>query len=266
MRLFFTPVARESAGAAGVAAVPAPWAARTATASRRRPSRELAAQTTPVPAPAASLLTHGWAGDAQQMRAAGATHWRQRASIPVLLDLPAHGAGDGARATLPQWVRALFTASATLGPWHGVVAQFAGRVGGRARAGSRAVGRARLALVALTPPPPALFSAPVRGRAWPNDSLAERMGACDRAARRGAAPRRGAVSRADWLGPAGDAVPRNARRHDADDRTAPLTTGRALADALPHARLQVTQGLEQRGRILEDAAVVDAVVRHLGER
>ena len=53
------------------------------------------------------LLAHGWAGDAQQMRALGDAV-AAAGFDPVLLDLPAHGASEGTRATLPQWVRALF--------------------------------------------------------------------------------------------------------------------------------------------------------------
>jgi pimeloyl-ACP methyl ester carboxylesterase len=64
----------------------------------------------------------------------------------------------------------------------------------------------------------------------------------------------------DWLGPR--VAQPTLVLHDADDRTAPLATGRALAGALRHGHLQVTQGLGHR-RILEDAAVVDAVVQHL---
>ncbi|HET9205083.1 MAG TPA: TetR family transcriptional regulator, partial [Burkholderiaceae bacterium] len=47
-----------------------------------------------------------------------------------------------------------------------------------------------------------------------------------------------------------------------DDRTAPLSTGRALAGALRGATLQVTHGLGHR-RILDDASVIASAVQHL---
>jgi len=50
--------------------------------------------------------------------------------------------------------------------------------------------------------------------------------------------------------------------HDRGDRTAPLATGRALAAALRHADLHLTEGLGHR-RVLEDPLVIDRVVRYL---
>ena len=105
-------------------------------------------------------------------------------------------------------------------------------------------------------PPPALFLRWYAAGLGLNDSLAERM-------ERAIARREGVGVEQfapDWLGPR--VTQPTLVLHDADDRTAPLATGRALAGALPHARLQVTRGLGHR-RILEDAAVVDAVVKHL---
>jgi pimeloyl-ACP methyl ester carboxylesterase len=53
--------------------------------------------------------------------------------------------------------------------------------------------------------------------------------------------------------------------HDRGDRAAPLAAAHALATALPHGRLLVTDGLGHR-RGLVDAAVIGAVVEHLRGR
>jgi pimeloyl-ACP methyl ester carboxylesterase len=199
------------------------------------------------------LLAHGWAGDAQQMRALGDAA-ATAGFDPVLLDWPAHGASAGARATLPQWVRALFSASAGLGPWHGVVAHSLGTLA-VTHAVARGLTAGRLVLIAPSPPP-ALFLRWFAAGLGLTDALAERM--------EQVILRREGVGveqfGPDWLG-ARVAVP-TLVLHDGDDRTAPLATGRALAGALHGARLQITQGLGHR-RILEDDGVIAAAVQHL---
>jgi len=248
MRLFFTPVARDRR--ARVSAVPAPWRPQ-----RHRFERgELVSwQRGDTAGARRVLLTHGWAGDAQQMRVLGDA-LAAAGFDPVLLDLPAHGASDGTRATLPQWVRALFTASAGMGPWFGVVAHSLGALA-VTHASARGLSAQRLALLAPSPPP-ALFLRWYAAGLGLNDSLAERM-------ERAIARREGVGVEQfapDWLGPR--VTQPTLVLHDAEDRTAPLVTGRAFAHALRDARLQVTRGLGHR-RLLEDAAVVDAVVQHL---
>jgi pimeloyl-ACP methyl ester carboxylesterase len=249
MRLFFTPMARDRR--ARVAAVPAPWHAQ----RHRFEDGELVSwQRSDSPGQTRRvLLTHGWAGDAQQMRALGDAV-AAAGFAPVLLDLPAHGASDGTRATLPQWVRALFTASATLGPWYGVVAHSLGALA-VSHAAARGLSAERLALLAPSPPP-ALFLRWYAAGLGLNDALAERM-------ERAIAHREGVGVEQfapDWLGQR--VTQPTLVLHDADDRTAPLATGRALASALRDGRLQTTQGLGHR-RILEDTAVIDAVLGHL---
>jgi len=249
LRLFFTPQARDRR--ARLAAVPAPWRAHrhrfeqgTLVSWQRG---DTAGQTRRV------LLTHGWAGDAQQMRALGDAV-ASAGFDPVLLDLPAHGASDGSRATLPQWVRAVFAASAGLGPWYGVIAHSLGALA-VAHAAARGLSAQRLVLVAPSPPP-ALFLRWYANGLGLNDHLAERM--------EQAIQRREGVGveqfAPDWLGPR--VAQPTLVLHDSEDRTAPLATGRALASALRDARLQVTSGLGHR-RILDDAAVTQAVVQHL---
>ena len=248
MRLFFTPVARDRR--ARVSAVPPPWLPQQ---HRFEGGTLVSWRRSDTDGDRRVLLTHGWAGDAQQMRAL-AQALAAAGFDPVMLDLPAHGASDGSRATLPQWVRALFTASASLGPWYGVVAHSLGALA-VAHASARGLSSERLALLAPSPPP-ALFLRWYAAGLGLNEALAERM-------ERAIARREGVGVEQfapDWLGPR--VTQPTLVLHDADDRTAPLATGRALARALRDAHLQVTQGLGHR-RILEDAAVVDAVAQHL---
>jgi pimeloyl-ACP methyl ester carboxylesterase len=248
MRLFLTPLARGRR--ARQLAVPAHW----------RPQRHrfesgtlVSWQRSDTAGRPRVLLAHGWAGDAQQMRALGEAV-AAAGFDPVLLDFPAHGASEGSRATLPQWVRALFSASAGLGPWHGVIAHSLG-----ALAVTHAVARGLRAerLVLISPsPPPAMFLRWFAAGLGLTDALAERM--------EQAILRREGVGveqfGPDWLG-ARMTLP-TLVLHDSDDRTAPLTTGRALAGALRGATLQVTQGLGHR-RILDDASVIASAVQHL---
>lgn len=249
MRLFFTPVARGRR--ARSLDVPAPW----------HPHRHRFESGTVVSWQRADtagrarrvLLTHGWAGDAQQMRPLGDA-LAAAGFDPVLLDLPAHGASTGSRANLPQWVRALFSTSAGLGPWYGAVAHSLGALA-VGHAVARGLSAQRLVLLAPSPPP-ALFLRWYAAGLGLNDSLAERM---ERAIvrREGVGVEQFAP---DWLG-ARLALP-TLVVHDRGDRTAPVATGRALAAAIPRARLQLTQGLGHR-RVLEDPVVAASVLQHL---
>lgn len=250
MRLFFTPLAPQRARRARSA--PAAW-------SSRRHRFEGGWLTTwhhvgpddPTAQPV--LLAHGWAGDAQQMRPLGEA-LAQAGYDPVLLDLPAHGASSGRRATLPQWVRAMFAVSANLGPWHAVAGHSLGSLAA-ANALARGLAAERLVLIASSPPP-ALFLRWFAAGLGMTDSLAQRM--------------EGSIQRLEgvgvdqfepaWLGA-------RLRQpvllvHDADDRTAPLTNARQLAEALPSSQTLVTQGLGHR-RILDDSRVLARVLEHL---
>jgi pimeloyl-ACP methyl ester carboxylesterase len=248
MRLFFTPLARGRR--ARLLDVPAHW-------QRQRHRFEsgmlVSWQRSDTAGLPRVLLVHGWAGDAQQMRALGEAI-AAAGFDPVLLDLPAHGASEGSRATLPQWVRALFSASAGLGPWYGVVAHSLGALA-VTHAVARGLTAQRLVLIAPSPPP-ALFLRWFAAGLGLTEALAERM--------EQAILRREGVGveqfGPEWLGPR--MVLPTLVLHDGDDRTAPLATGRALAGALRGAELRVTQGLGHR-RILDDASVIAAAVQHL---
>jgi len=250
LRLFFTPmplklVARRQP-------VPAPWRIERwpfehgAMAAYRRDDPH-------APERPTVLLVHGWAGDALQMLTLAEA--LDRAGLnPVLLDFPGHGRSDGWRATLPQFVRALWAASARLGPLHAVVAHSLGAVAA-AHAVANGLPVQRLALLA-TSPPPALFLQWFARSLGLGDSVPARMSA--------------AIERVEgvpllrfepaWLGQR-LALP-TLIVHDEGDRVSPLAVGRRLSDTIQGAQFLTTRGLGHR-RVLADEAVAHSVAEHL---
>ncbi len=253
LRLFFTPLPLKLA--ARRQTLPAPWRVehwsfeQGAVAMYRRTSATLA----DAPARPTVLLVHGWAGDAQQMlglaNALAATGFD-----PVLLDFPAHGRSGGWRASLPQFVRALWAASARLGPLHGVVAHSLGALAA-AHAAANGLPVGRLALIAPSPPP-ALFLQWFARSLRLGEGISQRMGAT--LERVEGVPL--AHFEPAWLGP------RLAQPtlivHDEGDRVSPLAVGQRLSQAVAGARLLVTRSLGHR-RVLADEAVAQEVVSHL---
>lgn len=199
------------------------------------------------------LLTHGWAGDAQQLRPLADT-LAQAGFEPVLLDLPAHGRSSGWRSNLLQWVRALFAVTARFGPWDGVVAHSLGALA-MSHALARGLPARRAALVALAPPP-AQFMNWFAQAMGASESLAVRM--------RGHVERREGVSLGHfepaWL--AERVTQPTLIVHDRGDVTAPLSGSEALLAGLPAGRLHVTEGLGHR-RLLSDPGVMQQVLAHL---
>jgi pimeloyl-ACP methyl ester carboxylesterase len=231
--------------------VPVPWAAR------RRPFEggwlTTWQRTDVAPGAPPVLLVHGWGGDAHQWRALG-DRLAAAGFDPVLLDLPAHGRSHGRRSTLPQWVRALFSVTAALGPWHGVVAHSLGALAA-AHALARGLPARRLALVA-TSPPPRQFLRWFAGVLGLGEDQAQRMQA--RIEQREGLP----LMRfeAEWLGPR--VAQPTLLVHDTEDRTAPIAEAQRLGAAIAGARFQTTQGLGHR-RILSDPAVLDSLLHDL---
>ncbi|MFT3953697.1 MAG: alpha/beta fold hydrolase [Piscinibacter sp.] len=251
LRLFFTPLPWKLAARR---ALPAPWRIErwafegTHLAAHRRsdidPGRPLV------------LLVHGWAGSAGQMRRLGDVLAAQ-GFAPVLLDFPAHGASGGWRSTLPQFARAIFAATARLGPLHGVVAHSLGALAAL-HASARGLPVQRLALVAPSAPPAQFIT-------WFAGSfgLPERLGLRMQAQ----IERREGVALAEfepaWLG--ARAQQPTLLLHDEGDRIAPFAASQRLAQAMPALRLEPRSGLGHR-RILDDAGVADAVAAHLRDQ
>jgi pimeloyl-ACP methyl ester carboxylesterase len=249
LQLFFTPLPGKQQARAK--AVPATW-----TASRHPfEGGELTTWQRPDAAGRPRvLLVHGWAGDAQQWRPLG-DRLAAAGFDPVLLDLPAHGRSDGARSTLPQWVRALFAVSARLGPWHGIAAHSLGALAS-AHAAARGLPVKRLALVA-TSPPPRQFLRWFAGVLGPGEALAARMQASIE--RREGVPME--QFEPAWLG--SRLAQPTLVVHDRDDRTAPFAGAERFAASVAGARLVAPSGLGHR-RVLADASVLEEIVEHLG--
>lgn len=250
LRLFFTPLPLKLA--ARRRAVPAPWRLehwpfeQSSMAVYRRDAVGEAERPT-------VLLVHGWAGDALQMRSlADALHGA--GLNPVLLDFPGHGRSGAWRATLPQFVRALWAASARLGPLEAVVAHSLGAVAA-AHAVANGLPVQRLALLAPSPPPAQFLHWFARSLGL-GDAMPARMhSAIERVE---GVP----LTRFDpaWLGPR-LTLP-TLVVHDEGDRVSPLAVGQRLAGAIAGAQLLTTQGLGHR-RVLADLAVANAVQAHL---
>lgn len=199
------------------------------------------------------LFVHGWAGHGLQMRAL-ADAVADAGGAPVLIDLPGHGRSSGWHATLPQFVRGLWAASARLGPLHGLVAHSMGALAA-AHAVAHGLPVGRLALLA-TSPPPKLVLKWFTGGFGLGTPVGMRM-------RQLIEAREGIDFdhfEADAL--AGRLPAATLVVHDADDRAAPADLARRLADGVAGARWLGTRGLGHR-RVLADAAVVREVAEHV---
>lgn len=249
MGLFFTPVPTK--WLARSRAVPRPWVERQVPFEGGHIS--VWQRQDIEPGRPKVLLTHGWAGDAQQMRPLADT-LAHAGFEPVLLDLPAHGRSSGLRSNLYQWVRALFAVTARFGPWDGVVAHSLGTLA-LSHALARGLPARRAVLVALAPAPWQFLRwfAQAMGT---NESLAARM--------RGRFEQREGVSLGHfepaWL--AERVEQPTLIVHDRGDVTAPILSSETLLAGLSDGKLHVTDGLGHR-RLLNDPAVMRQVREHL---
>lgn len=253
-QFFITPLPLKQA--ARHRPVPATWHLQ----RWRLGSRELALwqRQSPVDGPSAArprvLLVHGWAGDAQQLRPLGDALWAAGLE-PWLLDLPAHGRSSGWQSHLPEFVEVLGRVGQRLGPLQGLVGHSLG-----ALAASQALARGllearRLALLACSAPPRQVLG-------WYGSSLGLRGEVLGRLHRRLEHISGHALEQFEpsWLATR-LGLP-TLLLHDRADRAAPATVSEQLAATLPQARLLLTEGLGHR-RLLADAAVLDAIGRHL---
>ena len=248
LRLFFTPLPLKLAMRRPLSA---PWTVSTwpfegvSLAAYRRQDIE--------PGRPCVLLVHGWAGTGQQLRAIGDA-LAAAGFDPVLLDFPAHGRAGGWRSTLPQFTRAIYAATARLGPLHAVVGHSLGALA-TLHTAARGLPVQRLVLLAPSAPP-ALFLRWFAGSFGLADSVPQRM--------RERIESREGVSlgefEPDWLGQrVGQPT---LVVHDEGDRVAPFDVGRRVARALANGSLHSTHGLSHT-RVLGDPTVALAVLRHL---
>ncbi|HZE92639.1 MAG TPA: alpha/beta hydrolase, partial [Rhizobacter sp.] len=170
------------------------------------------------------------------------------------LDFPGHGRSQAWQSSLPQFARAIWAASARLGPLHAVVAHSLGAVAvAHAAAGGLPVERLALLAPAASP---ALFMTWFAGSFGLDAALPARM-------RASVERREGVVLdhyEPAWLGPR--VTQRTLVVHDEADRVAPFAVGQRWAQVVGDAQLLATRGLGH-GRVLRDAAVVRAVQAHL---
>jgi len=249
LRLFFTPlptkrVARRRALPPGWTLEHWPFETRSIAVYRRADAR---------PDAPTVLLVHGWAGHALQLQALADAVFAAGLN-PVMIELPGHGRSDGWRSTLPQFVRGLWAASARLGPLHAIVAHSMGAVA-TAHAAAHGLPVARLALIAMSPPPQLVLNWFTHGFGL-GEGMSMRM-------RRLIEQREGIDLEhfePEILGPR---LPRATLIvHDEEDKAAPVALARKLAGHAAGSHWLATRGLGHR-RVLADPAVIHRVAEHV---
>lgn len=203
------------------------------------------------------LMTHGWAGWGLQMTALAdalsAAGW-----AVVVIDQPAHGRSSAWSSTLPQFVRALAYAAASLGRVQALVGHSMGGAAAYiAAANGLGLGVALDKLV--------LISAPVSMLQATRDyALAFGISESVRAdmvsyleAREGMLfERMGAGHVAPRIGTPTLVI------HDCDDNIVPFRSAQLLVEKLPVAQLLSTRNLGHR-RLLKDPGVIEATRQFL---
>lgn len=233
--------------------LPAPWVAQPWELMGQRLCAWRHAAAASEPARPRVLLVHGWGGGAAQMRALAEQLWLGGLD-PILLDMPAHGYSAGWRTHMPQFLQTLHAAAQHFGPLHGAAAHSIGALA-LSHSSARGLPVQRLALIACSAPPRQVLG-------WFGHAFGLREAVLQRL--RARLVQLGGTGletfEPAWLG--AHLQQPTLLVHDRDDRAAPLKQAQALHQALPIAQLQVTSGLGHR-RILRDAAVAQAVRRHL---
>ena len=204
----------------------------------------------------AVLLTHGWGGNAAQMRAF-AFPLLQAGYRVIAYDQPAHGVSEGRLTGLPDFADVLGAVAAFHG---GVTAVIAHSLGGAAAALSLSWGRAAFSKIVLIAPPSDLVGYSRRFARWywmpepvrkaMQTAIEERYGVRWEELEVGrVAPRLGAQALVI---------------HDRDDHMTPWTQGAQVAEAWPGAKLMLTSGLGH-GRILRDERVTRAAAEFIAQ-
>lgn len=199
-------------------------------------------------------LVHGWAGRAGQL-AAFVDPLLARGFRVVAMEAPGHGAADGQRSSIVEFIHALRLIERQFGPLHGVVAH---SMGGAASlmASARGLDASRLAIIG-TPDRPAGYL-PYIGQmlGFSPDAIAE---AKARIEQKFGVPMADLDPVEDGRGLTADVLV----IHDRHDRQVRFSSARRLADAIPGSRLMETERLGHV-RILKDSRVIDAVTMFLG--
>jgi pimeloyl-ACP methyl ester carboxylesterase len=203
------------------------------------------------------LLVHGWGGHAAQMLAL-ADAVAARGLMPVLIDMPAHGASRGTTSALPQFARAIEYVAARLHQQgFDTRALVAHSLGASAAAFAASRGLAIQRLVLLAPPasPPEytrlfaqVFGLSESTRAAMQKRIEARQGLPMPLFEPGAAGHRIRVP--------------TLIVHDHGDSVNRFADGQAWAQAIRDARLVATEGLGHR-KMLKDAQVLREVATHI---
>jgi pimeloyl-ACP methyl ester carboxylesterase len=191
-----------------------------------------------------ALLVHGWEGRGAQLLPFVGPLVERGFSV-VTFDAPAHGASPGLNANVADFSHTIFAVSERVGAPEVVIAHSLGSV---ATLLAMRKGLRPGSVVLVAPPSPARsFEAFSDVLALPDAVRARAMQRVESdVGERFSDVEPSALAR-------GLAVPALIV-HDADDRVAPWSVGRALADAWPGATLHTTSGLGHH-RILRDPSV-----------
>lgn len=200
----------------------------------------------------AVLLVHGWEGQARDMQTLAVALLSAGHSV-LAIELPAHGDSDGTHTSIPAAAQALAEGLAEAPPFDAIVAHSVG-CAVTVEALSLGLKARRVALLAA----PARYADYARGFA--------RMAGLDEAGCEAmiAALREDGVDVSTVSLP--DRAPQMSAQalfvHSHDDRIVPIQDAEQSSRAWPGARLLRVDGLGHR-RLLQDPAVVNAVIAHL---
>jgi pimeloyl-ACP methyl ester carboxylesterase len=203
-----------------------------------------------------ALLAHGWAGRGGQLRAF-VPPFLEAGLSALVYDAPAHGASEGTRSSLPEFVDVICELGEARGGFHGIVAHSMGAAAA-VLAMSRGLRVGRAVLVGAPADPGVFFREFLAFLRMPEELR-------DRTSRR--LERKLAFRWSDFdlerhvAGLDTEAL----IVHDRADTEVPFQDGVRLAEAWPSARLFETSGLGHR-RVLHDPAVVAHVTSFLTGR
>ncbi|MFL1486304.1 alpha/beta hydrolase [Marinobacter sp. LN3S78] len=201
------------------------------------------------------LLAHGWEGRATQM-ASFVDALVSNGFRVLAVDAPAHGQSPGTRMHVMSYAEALCKIGESLGELQGVIGHSAG---GNAVAVALSKGlKVRRAVLI----------APQASVDWGARRIAPLMGLKGRALDSFPA----ALQKKMGVSLGATSVPSLRDRivqpvliiHDISDKEVPVTDGQAIADALPNAQLEKTEGLGHR-RILKAQEVTKRAAEFLAE-